>query len=106
MDSYVLTFFWDEPRPQPGRMRVGEVRGAGQRIGHVRVSMPDQNEKRQLEGQVLDKIFTDKASGRDTARRQLAKLLRLAREGDTLWLCTAWTGLLATSMAYVPSSMA
>jgi hypothetical protein len=57
---------------------------AGQRIGHVRVSTLDQNEKRQLEGQVLDRVFTDKASGRDTARPQLAELLRFARVGDTV----------------------
>jgi DNA invertase Pin-like site-specific DNA recombinase len=36
---------------------------AGQRIGYVRVSSLDQNEKRQLEGQVLDRVFTDRASG-------------------------------------------
>ena len=29
---------------------------AGQRIGYVRVSTLDQNEKRQLEGQVLDRL--------------------------------------------------
>ena len=57
---------------------------AGQRIGYVRVSTLDQNEKRQLEGQVLDRVFTDKASGRDTARPQLAELLRFARDGDTV----------------------
>jgi DNA invertase Pin-like site-specific DNA recombinase len=56
----------------------------GQRVGYVRVSTLDQNEKRQLEGQVLDRIFTDKASGRDTARPQLAELLRFARDGDTV----------------------
>ncbi|MDE8667701.1 recombinase family protein [Pseudarthrobacter sp. H3Y2-7] len=56
----------------------------GQRIGYVRVSTLDQNEKRQLEGQVLDRVFTDKASGRDTARPQLAELLRFARDGDTV----------------------
>jgi DNA invertase Pin-like site-specific DNA recombinase len=56
----------------------------GQRIGYVRVSTMDQNEKRQLEGQVLDRIFTDKASGRDTARPQLAELPRFARDGDTV----------------------
>lgn len=43
----------------------------GQRIGYVRVSTLDQNEKRQLEGQVLDRIITDKASGRDTVRPEL-----------------------------------
>ncbi|KRE71255.1 recombinase family protein [Arthrobacter sp. Soil762] len=57
---------------------------AGQRIGYVRVSTLDQNEKRQLEGQVLDRVFMDKASGRDTARPQLTELLRFARDGDTL----------------------
>ena len=36
----------------------------GQRIGYVRVSTFDQNVDRQLEGQSLDRIFTDKASGK------------------------------------------
>jgi DNA invertase Pin-like site-specific DNA recombinase len=54
----------------------------GQRIGYVRVSTLDQNEKCQLEGQVLDRVYTDKASGRDTARPQLGELLRFARDGD------------------------
>jgi DNA invertase Pin-like site-specific DNA recombinase len=57
---------------------------AGQWIGYVRVSTLDQNEKRQLDGLVLDRVFTDKASGRDTARPQLAELLGFAREGDTV----------------------
>ena len=57
---------------------------AGQRIGYVRVSTLDQNEKRQLEGQVLDRVFTDKASGRDTARPQLTELLRFVRDGDNV----------------------
>jgi DNA invertase Pin-like site-specific DNA recombinase len=82
-----------------------EAAAAGQRIGYVRVSTLDQNEKRQLEGQVLDRVFTDKASGRDTARPQLTELLRFARDGDTV-VCTAWTGSPATSMTYVPSSKA
>ena len=56
----------------------------GQRIGYVRVSTLDQNEKRQLESQTLDRVFTDKASGRDTARPQLAELLRFVRDGDTV----------------------
>ncbi|MFJ6456142.1 recombinase family protein [Paenarthrobacter sp. NPDC091669] len=57
---------------------------AGQRIGYVRVSSLDQNEQRQLDGQALDRTFTDKASGRDTNRPELAELLRFAREGDTV----------------------
>lgn len=56
----------------------------GQRIGYVRVSTLDQNEVRQLEGHVLDRVFTDKASGRDTARPQLTELLRFVRDGDTV----------------------
>ena len=57
---------------------------AGQRIGYVRVSTLDQNEQRQLDGHVLDRVFTDKASGKDTARPQLTELLRFVRDGDTL----------------------
>jgi len=56
----------------------------GQRIGYIRVSTLDQNERRQLEGHVLDRVFTDKASGRDTARAQLTELLRFVRDGDTV----------------------
>jgi DNA invertase Pin-like site-specific DNA recombinase len=56
----------------------------GQRIGYVRVSTLDPNEKRQLDGQVLDRVFTDKASGRDTARPQLAEFLGFARGGDSV----------------------
>jgi DNA invertase Pin-like site-specific DNA recombinase len=56
----------------------------GQRIGYARVSTLDQNEKRQLDGQVLDRVFTDRASGSDTARPQLTELLRFARDGDTV----------------------
>ena len=57
---------------------------SGQRIGYVRVSTLDQNEKRQLEGVILDRVFMDKASGRDIARPELTQLLRFAREGDTV----------------------
>ncbi|MFK0007798.1 recombinase family protein [Paenarthrobacter sp. NPDC090520] len=55
---------------------------AGQRIGYVRVSTLDQNERRQLEGEILDRVFTDKASGRDSNRPELTELLRFARDGD------------------------
>lgn len=43
----------------------------GQRIGYVRVSTFDQNVDRQLDGQSLDRIFTDKASGKDINRPEL-----------------------------------
>jgi DNA invertase Pin-like site-specific DNA recombinase len=61
-----------------------EASVAGQRIGYVRVSTLDQNEKRQLDGQVLDRVFTDKASGGDASRPELDELLRFARNGDTV----------------------
>lgn len=56
----------------------------GQKIGYVRVSSIDQNPERQLENIQLDRIFTDKASGRDTQRPQLEALLAFAREGDVV----------------------
>jgi DNA invertase Pin-like site-specific DNA recombinase len=51
----------------------------------VRVSTLDQNEVRQLEGRELDKVFTDKASGKDVKRPQLEAMLGFVREGDTLY---------------------
>ena len=57
---------------------------AGQRIGYIRVSSLDQQVDRQLDGMVLDQIFTDKASGKDTNRPQLELMLRFARSGDTV----------------------
>jgi DNA invertase Pin-like site-specific DNA recombinase len=51
-------------------------------IPYRRVSTLDQNTDRQLEGVKLDKVFTDKASGRDTNRPQLQGALDYLREGD------------------------
>ena len=56
----------------------------GQRIGYIRVSSFDQNPERQLDQVQVDKLFTDKASGKDTQRPQLDALLSFAREGDTV----------------------
>jgi len=56
----------------------------GQRVGYQRVSTVDQNTERQLDGVPVDQMFTDKASGKDTNRPQLAEALRYARKGDTL----------------------
>lgn len=56
----------------------------GQRIGYQRVSTLDQNTDRQLDGVELDKVFTDKASGKDTHRPELARAIDYVREGDTL----------------------
>lgn len=56
----------------------------GQDVGYVRVSSADQNTARQLDGVHLDRVFTDKASGRDTARPQFQAMLGHVRDGDTL----------------------
>ena len=56
----------------------------GHRIGYVRVSSYDQNPERQLEHVQVDKVFTDKASGKDTQRPELDALLTFVREGDTV----------------------
>ena len=56
----------------------------GQIVGYIRVSTFEQNTDRQLEGIHLDKVFTDKASGKDTKRPELESLLQYVREGDTV----------------------
>ena len=52
--------------------------------GYIRVSSLDQNTERQLEGVDLDKVFTDKPSGKDTARPRLHAALDYLREGNLL----------------------
>ena len=56
----------------------------GQRIGYVRVISFDQNPDRQLQSIQLGRIFTNRASGKDTRRPQLEALLGFARDGDTV----------------------
>lgn len=56
----------------------------GHRIGYIRVSSFDQNIERQLEDIEVDRMFTDKASVKDTHRPELESLLSFAREGDTV----------------------
>src|SRR6266480_7119266 len=58
----------------------------GHRVGYVRVSAVDQNSERQLDGIKLDRVFTDKASGKDVKRPQLQAALEYLREGDTLFV--------------------
>ena len=54
---------------------------SGQRIGYIRVSSFDQNPEWQLEGTLVDRVFTDKASGKDTKHPELDRLLTFVREG-------------------------
>jgi DNA invertase Pin-like site-specific DNA recombinase len=56
----------------------------GQRVGYVRVSSFDQNPDRQLEAVSVVRTFTDKASGKDTRRPELDRLLAFVRDGDTV----------------------
>ena len=56
----------------------------GQRVGYVRVSSVGQNTVRQLDGVPLDKTFTDKVSGNDTNRPELAAMLSYCRQGDEI----------------------
>ncbi|MCB9918591.1 MAG: recombinase family protein [Planctomycetes bacterium] len=56
----------------------------GLQVGYVRVSSADQNPQRQQEGLVVDRIFTDHASGKDRNRPALAEMLAFVREGDTV----------------------
>ena len=50
----------------------------------IRVSSFDQNPERQLEQLTVDRLFADKASGKDTQRPELERLLAFVREGDTV----------------------
>lgn len=60
-------------------------------IGYIRVSTKEQNTGRQHEdfnarGIVLDKVFEEKVSGKNTDRPQLQSMLAYLREGDILYV--------------------
>jgi DNA invertase Pin-like site-specific DNA recombinase len=59
---------------------------SSRRVGYIRVSSLYQSSDRQLFDiyDTLDKAFTDKASGKDTNRPELMKMLEYIREGDTV----------------------
>ncbi|MBE6703117.1 MAG: recombinase family protein [Ruminococcaceae bacterium] len=55
------------------------------KVFYVRCSTLEQNEARQLamaQEHCADKVFVDKASGKDTARPELQKMLAFVRDGD------------------------
>ena len=57
------------------------------RVGYVHCSILEQNEARQLkmmEGQSVEKVFIDKASGKDTDRKEFKAMMNFIRAGDTL----------------------
>jgi len=55
-----------------------------QRVGYKRVSTLDQNTERQLDGEQIDRVFEDKASGKDANRPALIEAIKYLRDGDTL----------------------
>jgi DNA invertase Pin-like site-specific DNA recombinase len=55
-----------------------------QRIGYVRVSSFDQNLEPQLVQVQVGKLFSEKASGKDTLRPKRDALLSFDREGNTV----------------------
>ena len=61
--------------------------GENLRIGYVRVSTTEQNTIRQeviLKELDVDEIFIDKASGKNTDRPELKRMLAYVRQGDTV----------------------
>lgn len=58
----------------------------GQKVGYIRVSTVEQNSARQLNGIALDRIFTDKASGRNRDRAALVEMIGYARSGDEVFV--------------------
>jgi len=65
---------------------MGRIMAKGQKVGYIRVSTAEQHTERQLESIELDRVFTDKASGKDVQRPQLQAALGYLREGDTLYV--------------------
>jgi DNA invertase Pin-like site-specific DNA recombinase len=58
---------------------------SGQVVGYVRVSSADQNEARQVEAlSGVERLFTDKVSGKSTERPALAEMVAYVRDGDTV----------------------
>ncbi|NOW84603.1 DNA invertase Pin-like site-specific DNA recombinase [Clostridium beijerinckii] len=57
------------------------------KVGYVRISSADQNTARQdvlMQELGVEKIFTDKCSGKNMERPELIKMLEFVREGDTV----------------------
>lgn len=57
------------------------------RVGYVRCSTVEQNEARQMKmmaDQKVEKIFVDKASGKNVNRKDFKAMMAFVREGDTV----------------------
>lgn len=61
------------------------------RIGYIRVSSADQNLARQeetLKPYGLDRVFADKASGKNLERPEFQRMIEFVRDGDELFVCS------------------
>jgi len=56
----------------------------GEKVGYIRVSSFDQNPERKLQGITLDRMFTDKASGKSIDRPKMKELIDYVRVDDTV----------------------
>lgn len=57
------------------------------KVGYVRISTKEQNTARQdslMEQLGVEKVFTDKMSGKNTERPELHRMMDFVREGDVL----------------------
>ncbi|WP_067865983.1 recombinase family protein [Nocardia shimofusensis] len=54
------------------------------RVGYIRVSTVDQNTDRQLDGVDVERVFTDKVTGKNAERPALQEMLAFVRAGDTV----------------------
>src|SRR5690606_27783562 len=63
-------------------IQLGREKLKGQKVGYIRVSSVAQNTGRQLEGIEVDRIFVDRASGKNTDRPKFQEMLNYVREGD------------------------
>lgn len=57
------------------------------KIGYIRVSTEEQNTARQevlLRELDVDEVFIDKASGKNTDRTELKRMMEYVRKGDTV----------------------
>jgi DNA invertase Pin-like site-specific DNA recombinase len=65
------------------------MNNTGVKVGYIRVSTKEQNTARQdsaFSKLELDKIFTEKISGKNRKRPQLEAMLNYIREGDSLYI--------------------
>ena len=65
------------------------------RVAYIRVSTEEQNEARQVEALKnydIEKTYTEKVSGKNTARPEFQKMMDFVREGDEIYV-SEWSRL-------------